>query len=543
MYKISSLDDVFCSVKNGQDLAFDTETKGKYGKIQVAQFYQRGWDSVLVVLNPCPYTLMGYLTQLKENLIMQNASYDVSTIQRQTGTRFCPNNFDDTLLLGRIHWPAIDSYTLDVLMFLTLDYDPYIKAGINKKQMQKANWDNPSHEQLTYGSIDVFHLLDVYDKVKAHKNSFIYKLDHSMLEKTFDWQNNGLVVNRTRLDAMRFNTEQELKKIHMPINANSWQQVRKWLGVDQSDALALLTFALRDNNERAYNIIRVRKLRKLLSFLDKFEKDAIYGIFAPLARSGRYTCDQQNLQQLPRATKSLFQTTRKTMFSDYAQLELRSITAITGEPAMYNVFKEYGDVHLQTAQDNNSPRQNAKTINFNALYGGGAGMMQSIFIKDLEVYLPKYEVAKALHNWKNRYRAIAAWQEKGIRDHRAGRLGSTASGRKYRGNLMTDQLNIENQGTGAEVAKLAMHYMYDDMKALDCHLCNFVHDSYILDVPDDKSIWEQASKRKAEAMQEAWFEVIQQCKVKDVPMPIEIYVGNNWGDIEKGEYDYEYKVR
>ena len=95
--------------------------------------------------------------------------------------------------------------------------------------------------------------------------------------------------------------------------------------------------------------------------------------------------------------------------------------------------------------------------------------------------------------------------------------------------MMTDQLNIENQGTGAEVAKLAKHYMYSDLVANDCYLMNFIHDSYIVDAPHDEGIIETVSIRMAEAMKEAWTEVSKQCKVKDIPMPVQVLGGYNRG--------------
>jgi len=230
------------------------------------------------------------------------------------------------------------------------------------------------------------------------------------------------------------------------------------------------------------------------------------------------------------------------LYSDFSQLELRSIAAITADQRMVETYRQGGDIHNLVSEMVKIKRQIAKTINFDGLYGGGVSMMSSILIKDAEILLPHEEVASALRRWKRLFYGVASWQEKGIRDHRGGRLGSTACGRKYHGRLMTDQLNIENQGTGAEVAKLAMHYMYPDLQANDCNLMNFIHDSYIVDTPHEEDIICEVSKRMAESMQEAWFEVTKQCKVTDLPMPVTILGGTHWGDIEAGQYDYKYEV-
>ena len=546
MYKLIELDELLPSIKAGQPLAFDTETQGKYGKICLAQFYQSHWDEVLMIKNPQPIILMSYLAQLKDTpLVMQNASYDISTIQRQTGSRFIPHLFEDTLLLARIAWPSRDTYTLDKLLHQALGYDPY--KDLDKKAMQKAKWNVLviPPKQLEYAALDVYHLLDLYNAVKSAKHDFNYQLDMLSLREALDWQNNGMCVDTDRLNEMYRSNLKKIKDQNLHINANSYVQVRPYIGSEMSNGLGLATLALQ-GNKKADQVRIVRKLLKLNSFLNKFDtpEGMIYGIFGPYARSGRYTCSSQNLQQLPRKTKSIFRANpdRFMLYSDFSQLELRGIAAITGDYRMVTTYREGGDIHNLVRDQLDIPRVNAKTVNFNALYGGGAGMLRGILIKDADVLMDFNDVARELRRWKNLFPGIAAWQQKGIRDYNGGRLGSTACGRKYRGRMMTDQLNIENQGTGAEVAKLAMHYMYSDLKELDCHIQNFIHDSYIIDSPNDKTIYKKAAVLMAEAMQEAWFEVSKQLLIKDLPMPVKVLGGYHWGDIEEGSYTFKYEV-
>jgi len=549
MYKYIKLDELLPSINPGQPIAFDTETQGKYGKICLAQFYQSHWDEVLMIKNPQPVILMSVLAQLNDTpIIMQSASYDISTIQRQTDSRFIPHLFEDTLLLARIAWPSRDTYTLDGLLQRVLKYDPYTALDIDKKVMQKAKWDVPviPSKQLAYAAIDVLYLLELYEQVKHAKESFSYKLDMLSLREALDFQNNGMCVDKDRLQEMYSDNLEKIKVQNLHINANSWKQVRPYIGSDMSDGLGLATLALQ-GNKKADQVRIVRKLLKQNSFLNKFDTldGMIYGIFGPYARSGRYTCQDQNLQQIPRLTKSIFKAlhNRYMLYSDFSQLELRSIAAITGDQRMVETYRTGGDIHNLVRDTLNIIRDIAKTINFNALYGGGAGMMRGILIKDADILMDFNEVARELRKWKNLFRGVASWQQKGIRDYNGGRLGSTACGRKYRGRMMTDQLNIENQGTGAEVAKLAMHYMYSDLKANDCYLQNFVHDNYIVDTPNDETVYTIVAKRMAEAMQEAWFEVSKALLIKDLPMPVKILGGYHWGDIEKSSYTFKYEVK
>ena len=57
----------------------------------------------------------------------------------------------------------------------------------------------------------------------------------------------------------------KIAKLNCPINVNSWKQVRPFIGEDESDGLALATFAL-EGNSNAGLVNEVRKLTKQNSF-------------------------------------------------------------------------------------------------------------------------------------------------------------------------------------------------------------------------------------------------------------------------------------
>jgi DNA polymerase I-like protein with 3'-5' exonuclease and polymerase domains len=556
MFEFKKLHELEELVNYDGELGFDTETDGKYGRIRCAQFMQRDWENVIIVEWPDPIMLMLFLNRFeKQPIIIQYASYDVSTIQDQTGTRWCPKNYDDTFLAGRLAFPHLGDYSLDSMMIQVLKYDPYKEFEIDKPEMQKADWSKTvlPYKQWLYAAIDVYHLFAVWDAVKHECSSMSYRLDKSFLTKCFDFQRNGMPVDEDRRVARYKENMAKLEEIALPINSNSYKQVRPYIGSNLSDDLGLARLSLQ-GNERAAQVRADRKLRKINSFLDKFESDTgfIYGKFAPGARSGRATCNDQNLEQLPRSTKDLFgykeDSGRIMLYSDYSQLELRGAGAITNETRMIELYREGKDLHAYVAEQifgaeyTAEHRQIAKTCNFNLLYGGGAEMFQSILIKQANIWLDIETIKIIIRKWKRLFPAIVAWQERGIRAYKRGALGSTPFGRQYMANLMTDQLNIENQGFGAEVAKLAMHYFYDDLKQYGAEVNNFIHDSYILSLDNDPVYYEPCAKLLGDAMREAWYEATKMVVVKDMPMPVSVLAGFNWGDIEKKNFVYQYKV-
>jgi len=545
MYAFTTLEDVMSSTNIKQPIAFDTETDGFYGQIEVAQFYQPHWPEVKLVRKPEPYTLANFIKEVTP--IGHNLHYDFSVLQTQTGANWLPGEFIDTFYLSRLYYYTKEKFTLDDVLSYVLGYDPYEQAGLSKKDLQKSSWSGLlSPAQEMYAALDVFHMFEVLDKLSEMQDDFSYKLDILFTRYCLEFQQNGMPVLAEELQNRYRSNLARIDELALPINVNSWQQVRPYIGESESDGLALATFALQ-GNERAAQVNEVRKLIKQNSFLTKFDvaSGRIYGRFKPSARSGRCTCGDQNLQQIPRKTKDVFgvepDSGRSLIYSDYSQLELRGGCAITGELRMEELFRSGEDLHQYTADMIKASRQVAKTANFNLLYGGSHGMLGSILIKDAGLLVPEAELAMIKKKWQNLWTGIYAWQQRGIAAWRKKQPWQTPLGRRYVGKLMTDHLNIQVQGFGAEVAKLATHYMMPALRGLpgDIKVCNFVHDSWVLECDNDRSVHEQVARVMSEAMQEAWFECCRSTKIKDLPMPVDVYAGFNWGKIED-EHIYKF---
>jgi len=537
-----SINDVTHLLDISEPLFADTETVGLYGKIRLLQLYQEHLDHVIMVEHPDPIWVASTLGLYDTK--WHNSHYDITTVQQQTSTRWVPAKFDDTFLLARLHFHDKEKFSLDDTLVYVLGYCPYTKQGLDKSALQSSNWGAPvlTKDQLAYAATDVYFMPKLWHAVSYCKDDFNYKLDMLTLRYCFDFQWNGLPVSKDALYKQYEANQARVAEINLPINANSYVQVRKWLDCTESDGLALATMKL-EGNTKAGDILEVRKLLKQNSFLEKFDTidGRIYGKFQPSARSGRLTSKDQNLQQLPRKLKKAFQAApgRALWYADYAQIELRSICAIVACKAMEKLFREGADVHGYTAEMlfgkdwTDAQRQLTKTYNFNYLYGGGVDVMIGILIMTAEILIPRDQAVKDRRRWQNLWREIYAWQEKGISRWRKGRIGSTPLGRKYKAKMMTDQLNIENQGCAADVFKLALHYLTPRLKEFnDVYICNVIHDSFIIEGPDDPGLYEPVAKVIAESMQTAWFEVSKSLTIKDLPMPVDVKVGYNWGDIE-----------
>jgi len=555
-YTITNLKVVQKEINLNEELFFDTETDsslGFYSTIKLAQFYQKSWSEVLIVKEPGPKTLMSILDSV--TVVMQNSSYDISTIQQQTGTRYVPKKFHDTLLLGRLQFYTETAFTLDNLMFIALGFDPYLGQDINKKDFQKYNWKKNLYEEqmLIYSATDVYYMPQVFEACKEHLTNQIYEIDILTLRDSLDWQNNGFPVDERKRLVMEMKNEMEIAEINCPVNVNSWKQVRPYIGENESDGLALARFE-KEGNVRAKEVRRARKLLKQNSFLKKYKTpdNRIYGKFAPVARSGRFTCKDQNLQQLFREGKKVFGYktggSKVLVYSDFAQIQLRVACAQAMDKTMAQLFYDKVDVH-SFARDkffeerDKKSRTITKTCNFNLLFGGSSNMLGNIMLKDMDILLPEAQLIKLKKEWLKLWTGIADWQERGIKMWQRGQAHQTPLGRKYLGKLMTDQLAIEIQGAEAEVAKLALYRINKKIKEIpSALLCNMIHDSFILECDNKPEIYQPLALLVGESMKSAWEDMSQYFNIKDIPNPVQVVVGYNWADVENEDLPNVYKL-
>jgi len=557
-YKFSSIQEILASIDLNEPMMFDTETEFFYGPIVLAQFYQRGWPEVLIMKDPDTEDIM---TILKDVLtVAQFASYDLSTLQTQLNR---PSDiakeikFEDTFLLARLHFYKEASFTLDNIMSYALGYDPYEKQGIDKKVLQKSKFKRGravSKEQCVYAATDVYYLPEVYDTVKYKTNDDSYILDKESLKCALSFQQNGMPVDELeRFSKWKMNML-DIQEANMEVNVNSPKQVKEFLGTEDTTDMTLAKLSLA-GNEDAIAVRSTRKLLKQNSFLEKkFKTDdgRIYGRFSPSARSGRFTCKEQNLQQIPRKLKGVFgypeDAGKVLVYSDFSQLELRAAAAVIGEPNMAKLYYDGADLHTHTMNNiawlatHEQGRTIAKQCNFNLLYGGSAGMLGGILLAQAGIMLPEETLYRLKSHWLKLWPAIEAWQKAGSDAHQRGVAWSTPLGRKYVGNRYTDQLNIMIQGAGADVAKLAMYKLCKEIKNMPVKLCNFIHDSYILDMANDEVLYKEVCEIVAHSMQGAWKEMSRFFMIKDIPMPVDVHVGYNWGAIESDDVDNLYDL-
>jgi len=513
----------------------DTETTGlnpKTDRLAVFQFQINDFMPQLVQ-NP-DLAKVHALLDSADVLVGHNLAFDFAFL------RYDPRDytrFDDTLYLSRLADYEKEGHSLDIVATRVLGEDPY--KDFEKSRLQRTKWDQAlTEEQKAYALTDIQVLPAIYARFKRHINNPIYKFDKRSILAGLRTQQHGLPVLHHAVGLEINTVKQERDQLlgQLPCNPNSPKQVKEQLGTASSDDRTLAELQA-EGNEIAAKVRACRSAIKYLNFLEKLNAaDRYYGTLQPAARSGRFTSKQHNLQQLPRNTKRFIGSPDNVIVAaDFAQLELRTIAAITKDETMIELFRNGEDLHNYSAAQLFGPdytktqRQIAKVFNFATLYGSGAATIGLVLLTQTGIALPEFELQLLKKKWLLTFKGVAQWQREGSQRHGLNQPWRTPHGRPYTSARYTDHLSIENQGAGAEVARIALHYL-DDHLLPEALLVNFVHDSYVIECPNNPVVYKDTAKTLQAAMKRGWDKA--PFNKHGIEMPVEVGVAHNWKDAD-----------
>ena len=143
------------------------------------------------------------------------------------------------------------------------------------------------------------------------------------------------------------------------------------------------------------------------------------------ARTGRMSCSDPNLQQLPRdkEVRSNFIPEEGNCFvcADYSQIEIRVGAELSRDSAMLNAYKNGIDLHALTAsiitkKDINNvtkdDRQKAKAFNFGLMFGLGAKNFSHYAKKAYKADVSQEEAEAGVQAFRDTYKGYRDWQLK-----------------------------------------------------------------------------------------------------------------------------------
>ncbi|USW96019.1 DNA polymerase I [Pseudomonas proteolytica] len=264
-----------------------------------------------------------------------------------------------------------------------------------------------------------------------------------------------------------------------------------------------------------------------------------------VAATGRLSSSDPNLQNIPvrtaegRRIRQAFIAPKgyKLLAADYSQIELRIMAHLSKDEGLLNAFRDNLDVHTATAAEvfkvelsevTSDQRRSAKAINFGLIYGMGAQKLGKDIGVDtktakayIDVYFARYP---GVREYMERTRAQAS--DQGYVETLFGRrlyLPDIHSNKpQERAGAERTAINAPMQGTAADVIKKAMVKVDNWLteSGLDAKVILQVHDELVVEVRED--LVAEVSEKIREHMSGA-------AKL-DVPLLVEVGVGNNWDE-------------
>ena len=404
------------------------------------------------------------------------------------------------------------------------------------KDKGSSDWgtETLTEEQLVYAAHDVRHLHDVLraqeaelakDKLRTAWNleQRLAPIVVQMTNTGFGFNTDGVKEATATLEARL--ADAELRTLDWFGNpALNLDSPKKLLAAFQSKGRHLSSTgeeALKaDGSEGALLLLEYRNIRdKELKFLTGLSAATqadgrIHATFNPGgAKTGRFSCKDPNLQNIPKLGKdlfpirSLFQAPpgRKLVIADFAQMELVAAAVLAPEPKMLEAFKSGEDLHCRTAsillgrtvtKSDKADRSLAKAVNFGLLYGSSAAGLKTYAKNSYGVDLTDEEAVQFHEAFFNEYQGLAAWHERAraaandpevteVRTHRIGRRQHLADTEHW-WQRFTNLLNTRIQGTCAEVTKLCLLDIGTKLKDR-AQLVSCIHDEIIVECDEDQA--------------------------------------------------------
>jgi DNA polymerase-1 len=263
--------------------------------------------------------------------------------------------------------------------------------------------------------------------------------------------------------------------------------------------------------------------------------------------TGRLSSTNPNLQNIPirtelgREIRAAFiaELGHVLLAADYSQIELRLLAHLSKDKLLVEAFRRGDDIHTLTASQvfgvpplmvTTEHRRAAKVVNFGIVYGLSAfGLSQQLGIepaearKFIDAYFEKYAGVRAF---------IDATLEQTRRDQKVktlfGRIRPipdiNSKNAAQRGFAERTAVNTPLQGTAADLIKLAMIRIDKEVRkrGLQSRMTLQVHDELVFEVPENE----------VETMKPLVREHMEKAYALEVPLLVEIGVGQNWRDME-----------
>jgi DNA polymerase-1 len=515
------MDQVLDSLESCSAVGIDIETTGlnpRQDRIRLLSLSVGDRVYVIDSFAVNPSSLFPALTT--KELVGHNLLFDLQFLA-QLG--FVPAKAFDTMLASQVltAGQSVKHNLKDVAQ-------RYLGIVLDKTE-QQADWAGPlTEDMIRYAALDAavpLRLREVMlSRARRDHLETIIDLENRCLLAVVSMSRNGVGFDADTWRQLAEEAEQERQELQERMNAlvpsaehlfgpeginwNSPEQVQTafarlgvCVGSTSDEALAGIAHPLA-RLLREYRSASKRVSAYGTEWMRYVENGRIYPTWRQCStRSGRMSCSNPNMQQLPRDARyrRCFRAAPGHVLikADYSQIELRLAAKIANEERMIAAYRKGDDIHTLTARTltgqsevSKADRQLAKAINFGLLYGMGARSLAQYAQANYGVTLTDEEAAQHRRAFFRLYPGLARWHRRqaGRSEGRAIETRTLLGRRRLAVARYTEKLNTPVQGSGADGLKAALALCWE--RRSECpsaRLVLAVHDEIVIEVPEDNA--------------------------------------------------------
>lgn len=482
-------------------------------------------------------SLMEHLKSKKAKLVWQNGKFDTLFLQIKTGVLYPIH--EDVMLMGT----AYDLAEQHGLKYMAQKYLGVPDWDIKKKDKLSGKEDivEPYLRcdlKYTWELFCYFKQVMEETHVKIYKKLLLpaYKMYRQVEINGIYMDMDEYCIVREKYKRIEDEKLDQLKAKY-DINWNSPQQKQKVLfgdekdgfeglpilkttpaGKPSADASVLKRLAAQEHKlpQLILDYTAANTLNKM--FLNRWGIDASYdGRIHPSFNltnvvSGRTSCNDPNLQQVPRTkdVRALFTAPEGRVFfeADYSQLELRIAAHYAKEPTMLKIYREGGDIHTETArvltggrEPTKEERSKAKAVNFGFLYGMLAKKFVDYAYDSYGVVFTRSEAEAYRNAFFAKYSRLLPWHKEqeelcemlGGVPNMFGRFRKLpkiySENRWERLDAVRRAINTPVQGTGSDILLSAAIEVNRELSPYGLKVCGTIHDSIVGEFNVEDTDW------------------------------------------------------
>ncbi|HRQ04588.1 MAG TPA: DNA polymerase I [Nitrosomonas halophila] len=467
----------------------------------------------------------------------------------------------------------LDSLATRHLGVQTIHYDELTGKGAKRIGFEQVEIDRAARYAAEDADIALRLHQFLYPSIRSddHLERIYRQIEMPLLDILFHIERHGVLLDVDLLRAQGDELARQLAALEQQaysmaghaFNLNSTKQIQEILfgqfklpvikktpkGAPSTDEEVLQRLAL--DYPLPKILLDYRSLAKLKStYVDKLpqmvnrQTGRVHTHYAQaVAVTGRLASNDPNLQNIPvrtpegRRIREAFIAPAgwQIISADYSQIELRIMAHISQDAGLLQAFSEGQDIHRVTAaevfgvpveQVSAEQRRYAKVINFGLIYG------MSEFGLAAQLDIDRMAARTFIDRYFARYPGVADYMQRTRTEAKQNGYVKTVLGRRLQlSDIRSSQhnrrmgaeraaINAPMQGTAADIIKLAMIAVHGWLvqAQLQSKLIMQVHDELVLEVPDGEVALVKENLPK----------LMENVLELDVPLRVEVGVGNNW---------------